>query len=800
MASQVTSQISNQIWTDNLTAYDAHLPPFTLIKPKHTPTRNIQENIVNVTDFDHLWLDQQLFASDIVAFDYETTGLRVYDPTFKAVGIGLAWNTNRIYIVNNDDTQWAALHELLLNVKDKLIAHNLMFDASVFLKYAGSHAEYLGCTYAMYRQLANEGWLGQTWGLKDAQKDVLLWKETNEVDLDTWLIDNYHTTNSPTQLIDESRLEYESRYRDWVKGQNSNGKPVRIDKSKMHLAPTEILSKYCMLDAEATYLLYTEHFAPLMSTWPGLWDFHVNEFVHLVKLLSKQYLDGLALDISQLNTHKANLNDKLLDLNNQIRNHSDCSKYIVEYENLLQQPLWDAEPEQYLKRKPLPPEPPRHTKNGKSSKTWENWFVRKYQYETTMPPTSKNWVKWNEKIETINTSDEYKFNPQGDKHVAWLMYERMYKWKITKPFVDVKSRGTVLLTSESGRKVELELTKTGKLPIDETALMQMGDIGKLLNEYSITQKELSMLNTYTDLSSIDGLLHPNFRAPGTITGRLSSNDINVQQISKTEGTLSCFIPREGYVWVDVDVNSLEQVVLAHLSQDNKLMELYGPGAKNNDVYLYVASHIPGLKEPIFAIGYRPNNPTQESVDYAKKSCKRQRDISKTITLGSSYGAGPKKLHKTLVLSGIDITLQEVYSIHKAYHQLFSGVNRYYETLKHEWASNRGYVSSPLGHPISVDESKLKDIGNRVIQKTGHDIHTMWVYLFTELLDKEQIEWYPVILDWHDQSIVECRPQDAERVKQIMSVDSFAKLNAQLKWSVQFKGHGNIVNNLAEAKL
>ncbi len=791
-------QVTNQISTDNLIAYDAPIPPFTLLKPTYTPARNIQEITIHISEWD---LDiNRLNRSTIIAFDYETTGLRVYDPTFKAVGMGIATDTERFYIVNDDDDKWLQLHQQLLTLKDKLIAHNLMFDASVFHKYAGAHADYLGCTYAMYRQLANEGWLGQTWGLKDAQQDVLLWKETNETDLDEWLIDNHHVTNSPTLLVDETMDEYKIRYRDWVKGQYANNKPVRIDKSKMHLAPTEILSKYCMLDAEATYLLYVEHFQPLMATWSSLWDFHVNEFVLLVRLLSKQYLDGLTLDVKQLDKHKVHLNNMLVNIKEQVYCHADCSKYIREYEKLLQQPLWDAEPEQYLKRKPLPPEPPRHTKNGKSSKTWENWFVKKYQYETTMPPLSKNYVKWLDKYNNAHLNPEYQFNPQGDSHVSWLMYERMYKWKITKPFQDAKNRGTVLLVSESGRKVELELTKTGKLPIDETALMQMGEVGKLLNEYSIVQKELSMLNTYTDLSQIDGLLHPNFRAPGTITGRLSSNDINVQQISKTEGTLSCFIPREGYVWVDVDINSLEQVVLAHLSQDKSLMNLYGPNAKPNDVYLYVASQIPGLKEPIFATGYRPNNPTQESVDYAKKSCKRQRDISKTIVLGSSYGAGPKKLHKTLVLSGIDISLQEVYSIHKAYHQLFSGVNKYYETLKRQWASNRGYVSSPLGHPVCVAEDKLKDIGNRMVQKTGHDIHTMWVYLFTDMLDKEGIEWYPVILDWHDQSIVECNPKDALRVKQIMEVESFKILNDQLKWSVQFKGHGNIVNNLAEAKL
>jgi len=194
---------------------------------------------------------------------------------------------------------------------------------------------------------------------------------------------------------------------------------------------------------------------------------------------------------------------------------------------------------------------------------------------------------------------------------------------------------------------------------------------------------------------------------------------------------------------------LEQVVLAELSKDESLFKIYGPGAKKNDIYLFNGAHLPGIKDAILGSGYNPNNPTPESISKAKKECKKERGIAKVITLGSSYGMGPKKLKLTLALQGIKITSDESYELYKRYWELYSGVKEYERFLLKELEENKGWVLNGIGRPVGCAKNYEKDIVNRVVQGTGHDLHILYIHINNQLFEENKIKVDGIVWDFHD---------------------------------------------------
>lgn len=87
------------------------------------------------------------------------------------------------------------------------------------------------------------------------------------------------------------------------------------------------------------------------------------------------------------------------------------------------------------------------------------------------------------------------------------------------------------------------------------------------------------------------------------------------------------------MFVDCDFTSLEVVVLTELSRDDVLWSVFGPGARPNDIYLATGARMGGaLGNRIRSTGYNPESPTLETVALAKKECKTERGVAKTMYL------------------------------------------------------------------------------------------------------------------------------------------------------------------------
>jgi len=403
--------------------------------------------------------------------------------------------------------------------------------------------------------------------------------------------------------------------------------------------------------------------------------------------------------------------------------------------------------------------------------------VKWKQLSELAPEESKVWQNWKEREARIRDGEVagYRFNLQSGDHLRWLMYEKL--------------KNKVLLQTDSG------------LPaVSEDALQAMGDVGQILIGRALKVKELSYVSDYIEKTATKDTIHPSFKMPGTVTGRLAGKSPNLQQVPKTRGALSGFVSRPGYSFVDCDVNALEMVVTAELSQDRNLLSLYGPGAKKNDIYLFYGSMMAGIGPKITSLGYNPYEPTSEAIEATKKAFKKERSIAKLLILSDNYGSGVKKKQKILSLNGVEMTLREVEEMHNSLLEAKEGVLQYVEWLKDEWRANGGWVENGYGLPICVDEKYEKDLLNRVVQGTGHCILQLYARIAAEMLNDAGVEWYPIVMDWHDESIVEVRDDQVEVAKKIMEDSAYAELNRRLGGTCPLKGSAAVAKTLAGIKL
>lgn len=155
-------------------------------------------------------------------------------------------------------------------------------------------------------------------------------------------------------------------------------------------------------------------------------------------------------------------------------------------------------------------------------------------------------------------ADRFAFNLNSKPQLAWLFYERL---------------GYPIYNH----------TPTGRPVVDKKVLPNLGPEGRALADYNKKIKELGYVEACR-AAATGGTLHPTFRSPGTLTGRLSgSGGFNLQQQPKTQGYLECLVARPGHKLVQLDFAALEPIVLAEASRDPALLTLYGQEVENRNI-------------------------------------------------------------------------------------------------------------------------------------------------------------------------------------------------------------------------
>ncbi|MCA6216077.1 DNA polymerase I [Ideonella sp. B7] len=228
-------------------------------------------------------------------------------------------------------------------------------------------------------------------------------------------------------------------------------------------------------------------------------------------------------------------------------------------------------------------------------------------------------------------------------------------------------------------------TATGAPSTDEEVLQELAADyplpAKLLEHRGLAK----LKSTYTDklpgmINPATGRVHTNYAQAVAVTGRLSSNEPNLQNIPirTPEGrrVREAFIAPPGHVIASADYSQIELRIMAHISGDPGLNKAFAEGM---DVHRATASEVFGIP---------PEAVTPE-----------QRRYAKTINFGLIYGMGAFGLAQSL---GIDQKAAKNYI--DRYFERFAGVKRYMEETK-ERARERGYVETEFGRRIVLPEIK-----------------------------------------------------------------------------------------------
>lgn len=228
-------------------------------------------------------------------------------------------------------------------------------------------------------------------------------------------------------------------------------------------------------------------------------------------------------------------------------------------------------------------------------------------------------------------------------------------------------------------------TKSGNNSVGKQSLKKMipqHPVIKLLLEY----KQLSSLvHTFLDslpdkVHPVTGFVHTVFRQARTVTGRLSSEKPNLQNIPMRSETgkqiRRAFVPRaEGRVIISADYSQVELRIMAHLSRDKKMLEAFHTGV---DIHKATAAKI-----------FKVPHDTIDDKD-------RRRSIAKGINFGLNYGMSAQGLANSIWdATGEAMEIVEAKGYMDRYFNEFSGVTRFHENAYHS-ATIHGYCQTLLG--------------------------------------------------------------------------------------------------------
>ncbi len=309
--------------------------------------------------------------------------------------------------------------------------------------------------------------------------------------------------------------------------------------------------------------------------------------------------------------------------------------------------------------------------------------------------------------------------------------------------------GKILLQTK-GKK-----TASGNRSTKESELEKVRDahpIVPLILEYRELQKLLSTyIDSIPEKVAPDGRLHAKFIQTGAVTGRLSSQDPNLQNIPiKSElgqRIRNAFTSEKGFELVAFDYSQIELRIAAFMSGEQKLIDIFKSGG---DVHTGVASFV--------------FNVPPEKVD------KEMRRRAKVINFGILYGMGVNALRTNL---GTD--KDEAKRFHEEYFKNFNTLAAYLEQTKYE-AGKTGFTETFFGRRRHFPglRSKLPFIRassermaiNAPLQGTSADIIKLAMIRVNEYIEKEKLEdSVSLILTIHDELVYEIKKEIVADVRQ-----------------------------------
>ncbi|MDH5328803.1 MAG: DNA polymerase, partial [Aquincola sp.] len=271
-------------------------------------------------------------------------------------------------------------------------------------------------------------------------------------------------------------------------------------------------------------------------------------------------------------------------------------------------------------------------------------------------------------------------------------------------------------------------------------ILEHRSFAKLKGTY--TDKLPQMVNPHT------GRVHTSYAQAVAVTGRLASNDPNLQNIPirTPEGRRirEAFIAPPGHVIASADYSQIELRIMAHISGDEGLTRAFSQG---QDVHRATASEVFGV--PLEAVS------------------SEQRRYAKTINFGLIYGMGAFGLSQAL---GIEQKAAKDYI--ERYFSRFAGVKRYMDETRAR-AAEQGYVETWFGRRIYLPEIKggsgprragaERQAINAPMQGTAADLIKLAMIAVQGALDSEQ-KRTAIVMQVHDELVFEVPNGEVEWVR------------------------------------
>ncbi len=295
-------------------------------------------------------------------------------------------------------------------------------------------------------------------------------------------------------------------------------------------------------------------------------------------------------------------------------------------------------------------------------------------------------------------------------------------------------------------------------------------VGMILDYRTLSKLKSTYCDGLEKEIAEDGRIHTSFNQTETRTGRISSTEPNLQNIPVRQELgrelRRFFHAREGAVLCDADYSQIELRVLAALSGDETMVNAFN---SEEDIHRITAAQVFNVPEEMVT--------------------PLMRSQAKAVNFGIVYGIGAHSLSED-----IHVTYGEAKRYIEQYLAKYGAVAGYMDQLI-ETANDTGYAETLFGRRRPLPELKVSNhmtraFGERVarnmpIQGTAADIIKLAMIRVHERLHREKLD-AQLILQVHDELIVEASEQDAERAAQVLQeeMEAAASLSVRLRADVQ----------------
>ena len=320
-------------------------------------------------------------------------------------------------------------------------------------------------------------------------------------------------------------------------------------------------------------------------------------------------------------------------------------------------------------------------------------------------------------------------------------------------------------------------TKTGQYSTSEEVLSSLANDHKIIEDILEWRSLDKLQNTYVkslpnEVSSLTNRVHSSFNQTVTTTGRLSSNNPNLQNIpirtANGQKIRRAFIPRgSDYILMAADYSQIELRVIASMSNEENMIDAF---VNNQDIHTMTASKIYNVD---------PENVTRE-----------QRGNAKTVNFGIIYGVSAFGLSQQT-----DLNRSESKVMIDNYFLNYPGLKKYMSD-QIDFARNNGYVETIMGRRrylqnINSQNNMLRSSSERnainaPIQGSAADIIKIAMININSELKKQSLK-SKMLLQVHDELVFDVHKSEKDQIKDIVktTMESAVKLKVPLKIDLEF---------------